>query len=158
MADTGATGVGTHRGNGEAGATIPVVAAVVTRGETVLAAHRTDGLEGPGWEFPGGKPKEGETAEQAVRREFAEEMGARLQVVWDYDGFSHEVPGVGRLSMEVFVATLEPGEEPAATAEHDRLAWLGRDDLLSVDWLPIDGEVARELGHYWDDIFIEEHL
>lgn len=136
--------------------TISVAATIIQRDGRVLAARRTDSLEGPGWEFPGGKLRPGETGEQAVRREVLEELGARLQVVWSYDSFRHDTPEA-RIEMEVFVATLEPGEEPRAL-EHAELAWLGRDDLAGLAWLPVDAQVASSLGHYWDDVFVEEHL
>lgn len=59
--------------------TVHVVAAVIFRQQTtaassnskqVFATQRGYGEFKDGWEFPGGKIEEGETAEQALAREF----------------------------------------------------------------------------------------
>ncbi len=60
---------------------IEVVAAVIERGGRILIARRPRSLHLAGlWEFPGGKPKPGETPQQALRREIAEELGAAVTV------------------------------------------------------------------------------
>ena len=56
---------------------IDVIAGVITdAGGRVLLARRTEGRDLAGfWEFPGGKREPGETAEAALVRELAEELG-----------------------------------------------------------------------------------
>ena len=61
-------------------AAVRVVAAVLRdeRGR-VLIAQRPAGKHMAGyWEFPGGKIAAGESSEQALRRELAEELGVSL--------------------------------------------------------------------------------
>ncbi len=54
---------------------------VCRKGSRVLVSRRKEeGLLGGLWEFPGGKIRTGETPEQAVAREFAEEVGLRIGV------------------------------------------------------------------------------
>ena len=61
---------------------LQVVAAVIERDGLVLACRRrADRSAGGLWEFPGGKIEPGETAEQALRREIAEELGVEIRVV-----------------------------------------------------------------------------
>ncbi|TFD14571.1 NUDIX domain-containing protein [Cryobacterium sp. TMT1-21] len=49
---------------------IEVVGAVLTRGETILAAQRSSTMSLPGmWEFPGGKIESNESPQQALLRE-----------------------------------------------------------------------------------------
>lgn len=49
---------------------INVVGAVLTQGTKILAAQRGEGMSLSGmWEFPGGKIEEGETPQEALRRE-----------------------------------------------------------------------------------------
>jgi A/G-specific adenine glycosylase len=58
-----------------------VVAAVIWRGGKVLIDRRAEtGLLGGLWEFPGGKIEPGETPEQALAREVAEELGIGVEV------------------------------------------------------------------------------
>lgn len=61
---------------------IDVIAGVITdAGGRVLLARRTEGRDLAGfWEFPGGKREPGETAEAALVRELAEELGIEVDV------------------------------------------------------------------------------
>ena len=135
---------------------VRVSAAIIVRDGTVFCAHRPESLSGPGWEFPGGKVAEGETPEQALRREIREELGAQLSLVWLFDTVTYDYPAF-RLVMDGFVCELKPGEYLELT-EHDESRWLSRDELLSVDWLPADLELVRELGMAWDQTFAAAHL
>ncbi len=109
--------------------TVEVVAAAIVQDGRVLAARRRrDGR----WEFPGGKVEDGESPEQALRRECEEELGVVVRV-------GREVASVPDhdLELRVFAASVRAGE-PAAVTDHDRLSWLTAEELTSVDWLPLD--------------------
>lgn len=54
--------------------TIDVVAAIIEKGDEILATQRGYGEFEGGWEFPGGKVEAGETPEQAIVREIKEEL------------------------------------------------------------------------------------
>lgn len=138
--------------------TVHVAAAVVMRDEKVLAAKRAD-AEGPlCWEFPGGKIEPGEAPADALRREAQEELGCRLGASWFYDTIEHDYADF-HLTMECFVCTLAPGEEPRASAGvHDELRWLSQDQMLSVGWLDADKKLATSVGVFWDQIFEPEHF
>ena len=115
------------------GRRVVVAAAVESRGH-LLAARRSrpEALAG-GWELPGGKVEPGETPDDALVREVAEELGCTIAVVRWLPG---EVPIGDRHVLTVAVAELVAGEpEPR---EHDRVRWLGADELTSVDWLEPD--------------------
>lgn len=86
-----------------------------------------------GWEFPGGKVDAGESPEKAAVREIDEELDCRIDVTgW--------LPSISRISedleLRVCTATLTAGEP--TPREHDRLRWLGCDELDDVAWLPAD--------------------
>ena len=59
---------------------IPVVAAAIIRadGSVLMQRRRRDAMHGGLWEFPGGKVKSPETAEQALIREIREELAISL--------------------------------------------------------------------------------
>ena len=134
-----------------------VAAAIIYENERILACRRSGGGMEGGWEFPGGKVEVGEKPEGALRRELAEELGVELQLVWLYDTVEYDYPDF-HLSMDCFVCTLEPGQEPHAhEGVHDELRWLTKNELLDVDWLPADLGLIQSLGLFWDNAFQAEH-
>ena len=85
----------------------------------VLLAHRTDGQ---GWAPPGGRIEEGETPEEAARREFLEETGVDVQgplVLW-----------TRRLADNVdfttFLAKIDEEFTPTLCDENDGFQWVDR--------------------------------
>ena len=135
---------------------VHVSAAIIAQDGKVFCAHRPTSQGGAGWEFPGGQVEEGETAEQAVRREIGEELGVRLSTTWLLDTVTFDYPSF-HLVMDCFVCALVPGQQPKLS-EHDEGRWLDRDGLLTVDWLPADRKVVELLGRYWDQLFSSTHL
>jgi 8-oxo-dGTP diphosphatase len=120
-----------------------IVAAVIVMAGRVLACERSAPPEVAGrWEFPGGKVEPGESDEQALARECAEELGVRVEVG---DRVGRDVPlAGGRAVLRVFAVSLWDGEVPRAL-EHSAMRWLGADELDSVPWLPADEPIVAEL-------------
>jgi 8-oxo-dGTP diphosphatase len=124
--------------------TIEVVAAVMVRDGQVFASQRGYGDFKGWWEFPGGKIEPGETPQEALVREIREELAAEIEVgdlletvEWDYPSF--------HLIMHCFLCTVLTGS--LHLNEHQDSAWLTRETLRSVRWLPADeGVVARIEG------------
>lgn len=121
--------------------TIEVVAAIIIKDGKVFATQRGYGEWKGWWEFPGGKTEPGESPQEALVREISEELDAEIEVgdlletvEWDYPAF--------HLTMDCFVCTLI--SESMHLNEHEAAAWLTRETLSSVKWLPADeGLVAR---------------
>lgn len=115
--------------------TIEVVAAIIVRDGEVFATQRGYGDWRGWWEFPGGKIEPGECPQEALVREIREELDAEIEVgglletvEWDYPAF--------HLTMHCFMCTLL--SESMHLNEHEASAWLTRDTLDSVKWLPAD--------------------
>ena len=107
----------------------------------VLASRRTEPPQLAGfWEFAGGKVEPGESDEQALLRELAEELGVRASVgarVGD------DLPIGQTAVLRVYLAELVSGEP--ALIDHDEHRWLDADHLRDVRWLPVDLPVVAEL-------------
>ena len=123
---------------------IEVVAAIIRDDEgRIFATQRGYGAMKDGWEFPGGKMEEGETPEQALKREISEELAAEIAVddflctvEWDYTDF--------HLTMHCYWCRVESGE--LTLKEHEAARWLTIDQIDSVDWLPADKEVVGKIS------------
>ena len=120
-----------------------IVAAVIITAGRVLACERSAPPEVAGrWEFPGGKVEPGESDQQALARECAEELGVRVEVG---DRVGPDVPlAHGRAVLRVFAVRLLEGDQPRAL-EHRSMRWLAPDELDSVPWLPADQPIVAEL-------------
>lgn len=111
-----------------------VVAAAIVQEGRVLATRRTypAALAGK-WELPGGKVDPGETEPAALVREIGEELAV---TVTPGERLGDPVQLDAELVLHTYLATLVAGTPQPV--EHDRMAWLGPDELDSVDWLPAD--------------------
>lgn len=126
-------------------------AIIVNKGQ-ILACKRED-ERFVGWEFPGGKIEPGETAEQACLREVKEELSVELGPGFFYDTVEYDYPDF-HLTMECFIYQLKEGQVPRPCV-HTELRWLGRNELLDVDWLAADVGLVRSMGFLWEHIFAE---
>ena len=72
--------------------TIKVVAAIIIDNGKVFATQRGYGEFKDGWEFPGGKIEEGETAREAIVREIREELDTEIQVEELLDTVDYDYP------------------------------------------------------------------
>ena len=120
--------------------TIHVVAAII-RAENkdnepvIFATQRGYGEFKGGWEFPGGKIEEGETPQEALRREIMEELETEISVGELVDTIEFDYPTF-HLSMDCFRAEIVSGN--LVLKEHEAAKWLTKEELNSVEWLPAD--------------------
>ena len=123
----------------------PVVAAAIVdsleRPTELLACSRAYPQELRGqFELPGGKIEEGEDAVAALKREIAEELGARLRVgerVAPEGGLWWPILG-GRV-MGVWLAEVAPGSpSPRAGASHVEARWVPIAELATLPWIGAD--------------------
>ncbi len=119
---------------------IRVVAAVIKaenkQGQPIIfATQRGYGEFKGGWEFPGGKIEEGETPQEALKREIMEELDTEIKVGGLIDTIEYDYPAF-HLSMDCFWSEVISGD--LVLKEHEAAKWLKREELNSVEWLPAD--------------------
>ena len=127
--------------------TVKVVAAVIKavnkNGEDIIfATQRGYGEFKDGWEFPGGKIEEGETPQEALKREIMEELDTEITVGELIDTIEYDYPTF-HLSMDCFWCEVVKGELVLKEAEAAK--WLKKDELDKVDWLPADVELIGKI-------------
>ena len=120
--------------------TIPVVAALIFRTSpqgtrSVFATQRGYGDWKGFWEFPGGKIESGETPQTALQREIREELATQISVEEKIATIEYDYPTF-HLSMQCFACEVVSGK--LELLEHENAAWLTKENLYSVNWLPAD--------------------
>ena len=120
--------------------TIRVVAAVIRDKEKIFATARGYGEFKGQWEFPGGKIEQGETPQEALKREIKEELATEIEVVELIHTIEYDYPTF-HLSMDCFWCSIREGKLILLEAEDAK--WLTKDLLRSVQWLPADLELIN---------------
>lgn len=122
--------------------TINVVAALIVNDGKIFATQRGYGDWKGFWEFPGGKVEADESPEDALKREIREELATEIEaerfittVEWDYPSF--------HLSMRCYLCSIVSGS--LTLLEHEAAAWLDREHLYDVDWLPADRDLIPKI-------------
>ncbi len=125
--------------------TVKVVAAIIEnkRGE-ILCALRSTNMSIPNlWEFPGGKVEQNEDLHTALIREINEEMTCTIETdeniffdhIHEYDTFI--------INLIAIKAKITDGEP--IRSEHDKIIWLERKNLSSLQWAPADIPIVEAL-------------
>jgi len=125
--------------------TIRVVAAIIIDNGKVFATQRGYGEFKDGWEFPGGKIEQDEAPEDAIVREIREELDTEIEVIELLDTVEYDYPKF-HLSMDCFICMIKYGD--LVLKEHEAAAWLAKDELYSVEWLPADQGLIPGIERY----------
>jgi mutator protein MutT len=132
------------------GPPIEVAAGLVFRGGKLLITQRPPGSHLGGlWEFPGGKRQPGESFEQCLRRELAEELGIEVQVHELAEDFTHHYPE--RSVHLKFFRCRWLRHEPRAILCHD-WAWVGPEQLPDYQFPAADARLLEKLRSAWPQV------
>ncbi len=132
-------------GNAKSGTVRLVAAALMLRGKTVLICQRRpDQPMALQWEFPGGKIEAGESAEQALRRELAEELGIEAEIGPLVTRIRHNYRHGGAVDLQFFAVHRFAGE----IGEHifHDVRWVPLEELPGYDFLAADRGLIADLA------------
>ncbi len=122
---------------------LTVVAAVIEKdGNIVVCQRHEHDAFGTLWEFPGGVVEQGETLEQALAREIAEELGVEIQI-GDFLGVFEDENETLKITVHVFRVLIIAGQLQPLDCAQFRLSSIS--GLDSFELAPLDLKVAAYL-------------
>lgn len=98
-------------------------------------AHKARGLL---WEFVGGKVEPGETMEQALIREYREELDITVSVGEIFTQVIHEYPDI-KIRLTLFHCAIAAGNP--TLLEHHALAWITPEQIPAYCFCPADKDI-----------------
>ena len=105
-----------------------------------MARRRPEKAYGGFWELPGGKVEPGESHEQALARELAEELKIDVKV-GDY--IATGVDEREGLKIVLHGYLIEMQTVPVESSDHDRLGWKSVEELKELNIPPADHPILR---------------
>ncbi|MFA5633835.1 MAG: (deoxy)nucleoside triphosphate pyrophosphohydrolase [Candidatus Dojkabacteria bacterium] len=128
---------------------INVVAGILRDQDKVLIGQRPKGKHQEyKWEFPGGKLEENESPENALKREFREELGIDIEI----DHFLCEVIyKYSKMEVKVKAYFISTTDKDIKKLEHESILWvplneLKQYDLVSADVFIVDKILEQSSG------------
>lgn len=113
------------------------------KGQTIiLSTQRGYGEFKDSWEFPGGKIENGETPQEALKREIMEELDTQIEVGTLIDTIEYDYSDF-HLSMDCFWCEIVRGN--LVLKEHENAKWLTKEQLQDVEWLPADIKLIENI-------------
>lgn len=106
---------------------IDVAVAVIIRNQQVLLTYRSKQQDcGECWEFPGGKFEQGESLQQALRRECAEELGIQIELSQPWLSVQH---AYAKYTVRLHICLVERFDGEPHGLEDQAMRWVPFDDL-----------------------------
>ncbi len=124
-----------------------VVAAIIERSDRrILIGQRRRSDTSPlKWEFPGGKIRENEGAEEALARELKEELGVEMRRAVEVALVEHQYANSpNRLGIRFFAAELVDG--PIEPKCFEQIAWVLPKELGDYDFLEANRRLIAQIA------------
>lgn len=115
---------------------IDVTCALIIQNHKILVAQNNPTSDQAGkWEFPGGKIKPNETAEECIVREIMEELELSVSVSHKLEEVAYDY-GRKIIRLIPFICKIEGGE--IVLHDHQAIKWLSREELNDLDFSAAD--------------------
>ena len=125
---------------------LTVVAALIQSGGKLLVCQRRRGSRFElQWEFPGGKREEGETLQDALKRELQEELGVTARIGPEVHRLRHRYAATGQPLELVFFAAGAPANQ-IQNLEFERIEWRTPQELPQLEFLEADRDLVARLA------------
>ena len=118
-------------------------------GRILVAKRREGGAIGLMWEFPGGKVEEGESDQDAVKREFQEEFGVEVSPM-NFLGTGSFSCDSGERELAAWTVDIPEGSV-LELREHSKIAWISAKDLSGLDLAQSDRQLLPLLQAMRED-------
>ena len=131
-----------------------VVAAIIEHDKKILCMQRgkdKNDYTSFKWEFPGGKIEEGETKEEALKREIMEEMNLSIEIKSHFCDIRHVYPDF-ILNMYCFKCSSSTQEFELNV--HNDFKWLKKSKLNTLDWAPADKPIIDKLMEVNNEVIL----
>ncbi len=99
---------------------------------------------GPLWEFPGGKIEPGESPQEALARELAEELGIDAEVGPAITRIRHHYRRGGAVDLQFFAVRRFTGE--IDNHIYQQVRWVKLEELPAYRFLAADRELIKDLA------------
>lgn len=114
-----------------------------SEGKVLVALRPRHAEQGDLWEFPGGKVEEGETIEQALKRELFEEVGITIQTAKPLTTLTHQYPQK-KVFLDVWLIDKFTGEAYAKELQ-SAIKWVSLDELSKLSIPAANHEIIQKL-------------
>jgi len=130
------------------GPPVEVAAGLVFRdGKLLITQRPPDAHLGGLWEYPGGKREAGESFEQCLQRELAEELGIQAQVCAMVEEITHHYPE-RTVHLKFFLCRWLRNEPRPILCS--ALAWVTPERLAAFNFPAADARLLKKLRSNWE--------
>ena len=122
-----------------------VVGGLIHQNQKILICQRKEEGDHPlKWEFPGGKLKDNENNEEALRRELKEELNLEIVEMSFFDEYLYEYEKLSKKLKLIFFQIFK-FEGQIQNKVHQQLKWIDISNLSDYDFLEGDLKIINKL-------------
>ena len=122
-----------------------VVGGLIYQNEKILICQRKEEGDHPlKWEFPGGKLKDNENNQEALKRELKEELSIEINEMIYFDEYLYEYKKLSKILKLVFFQIFQ-FEGEIQNKVHQQLKWIDISKLGNYDFLEGDLKIINKL-------------
>jgi len=122
-----------------------VVGGLIYQDKKILICQRKEDGDHPlKWEFPGGKVKDFENSNEAIKRELKEELSIEINEIFFFDEYVYEYKELSKKLKLVFFSIFKFRGE-IQNKVHQQLKWIDISNLSDYDFLEGDFKIINKL-------------